>query len=125
MTTSDSSQPAAIPERISGLVPLSQNLWWSWQPQAEDLYRDLDPVLFESLEENPVLLLSTVAPERLLRAAADPDYLTRYDEVMAQFDAMLTASAGTTWVGQHQPELIERPVAYFSAEFGVHPSLPI
>ena len=70
MTTKDGTRSNALPERISGLGRLSQNLWWSWQPQAERLYRDLDPVLFESLEENPVLLLSAVAPERLRQAAA-------------------------------------------------------
>src|SRR5215213_11009682 len=125
MTTKDGMRSTALPERISGLGPLSENLWWSWQPQAEDLYRDLNPVLFDSLEENPVLLLSAVAPARLRQAAADPDYLARYDEVMKRFNDLLTANPATTWVGEHQPELIERPVAYFSAEFGVHPSLPI
>ncbi len=50
MTTSDGSEPAVLPERISGLGPLSENLWWSWQPHAEDLYCELDPRLFESLE---------------------------------------------------------------------------
>ena len=73
MTTKDGTRSNALPERIGGLDPLSQNLWWSWQPQAERLYRDLDPVLFESLEENPVLLLSAVAPERLRQAADDHD----------------------------------------------------
>lgn len=125
MTTSHGPRPAALPERISGLGPLSKNLWWSWQPRAEELYRDLDPVLFEFLEENPVLLLSAVAPARLHEAAADPVYLARYDEVMARFNALITADPATTWVGGHQPELIARPVAYFSAEFGVHPALPI
>ena len=125
MTTKDGTRSNALPERVGGLGPLSQNLWWSWQPQAERLYRDLDPVLFESLEENPVLLLSAVAPERLRQAADDQDYLSRYDEVMARFDGLLTPNPGTTWVGKQQPELIERPVAYFSAEFGVHPTLPI
>jgi starch phosphorylase len=123
--TTDNVQPTVIPERISGLVPLSQNLWWSWKPRAEALYRHLDPILFEALEENPVLLLGRVDPERLREAAADPDYLAHYDEVMAEFDALLHAPPATTWVGEHQPELVNRPVAYFSAEFGVHPALPI
>src|SRR5918993_316497 len=125
MTTSNGPQRAALPKRISGLDPLSRNLWWSWQPHAEQLYRDLDPMLFETLEENPVLLLSAVAPARLQEAAADPVYLARYDEVMARFSALITANPVTTWVGEHQPELMEHPVAYFSAEFGVHPALPI
>src|SRR5215213_9788566 len=92
MTTNDGTRSTALPERISGLGPLSENLWWSWQPEAEDLYRDLDPALFESLEENPVLLLSAVAPERLRQAAADPDYLAQYDEVLKRFNALLTAN---------------------------------
>jgi glycogen phosphorylase len=125
MTTSNGPQRAALPKRISGLDPLSRNLWWSWQPHAEQLYRDLDPMLFETLEENPVLLLSAVASARLQEAAADPVYLARYDEAMARFSALITANPTTTWVGEHQPELMERPVAYFSAEFGVHPALPI
>ena len=54
MTTKDGMPSIALPERIGGLGPLSQNLWWSWQPQAEHLYRDLDPVLFETLEEDAV-----------------------------------------------------------------------
>src|ERR671916_1656494 len=112
MTTTDGMRSTALPERIRGLGPLSENLWWSWQPEAEDLYRDLDPALFESLEENPVLLLSAVPPERLRQAAADPHYLARYDEVMRRFDALLTTNPATTWVGQNQTELIERPVAY-------------
>jgi starch phosphorylase len=125
MTESDQAGPAALPERISGLAPLSENLWWSWQPQAEALYRDLDPLLFESVQENPVLLLRQVAPTRLREAATDAAYLARYDTVMANFGDLLHADPATTWVGQHQPELTTRPLAYFSAEFGVHPSLPI
>ena len=125
MTEINDARTAALPDRISGLRPLSENLWWSWRPRAEDLYRELDPFLFGSVEENPVLLLRGVAPERLRHAAADPAYLQRYDRVMAEFAAMIDADPRSTWVGQHQPELIERPVAYFSAEFGVHPTLPI
>jgi starch phosphorylase len=125
MTSKDNGRPATIPERISGLGPLAQNLWWSWRPRAEDLYRDLDPLLFASVEENPVILLRDVDPERLRAATADPGYLHRYDAVMAEFGELLTASLEATWVGEHHPELCERPVAYFSAEFGVHPTLPI
>ena len=125
MTPVDDGRVVVIPARISGLGPLSQNLWWSWKPRAEALYRDLDPFLFESVQENPVLLLQRVAPARLQRAATDAEYLRQYDAVMAEFGDLLHASPATTWVGRHQPELVERPVAYFSAEFGVHPSLPI
>jgi starch phosphorylase len=125
MTEANTPRSAPLPDRIGGLGPLSDNLWWSWQPHAEDLYRDLDPFLFASVEENPVLLLRSVEPDRLRQAAADPAYLTRYDRVMSEFAALLDTDPRATWVGKHHPELIERPVAYFSAEFGIHPTLPI
>ena len=125
MRPMDNQGATPLPERISGLGPLSRNLWWSWNPDARALYRDLDPLLFEALAENPVLLLRRVAPQRLRQAAADPAYLDRYDRVMRRFAALLPVAPATTWVGRHQPELVDRPVAYFSAEFGVHPSLPI
>jgi starch phosphorylase len=125
MTPVDDGRVGVIPERISGLGPLSENLWWSWKPQAAALYRDLDPFLFESAQENPVLLLQRVAPARLQQAATDEAYLRRYDAVMAEFADLLHTAPAITWVGQHQPGLVERPVAYFSAEFGVHPTLPI
>src|SRR6478735_10006424 len=102
MTEQDDANFAVLPERISGLGPLAANLWWSWNPDAEWLYRDLDPLLFEFLEENPVLLLRRVAPERLIQAASDPGYLTRYDAVMAKFGALLSADPASTWVGEHQ-----------------------
>ena len=117
--------PVALPDRIAGLAPLAQNLWWSWNPDARRLYRQLDPMLFESLADNPVLLLHQVSAERLQRAAEDHHYLECYDRVMGQFAWLSDEPAGDTWVGEHQPELVQRPVAYFSAEFGVHPSLPI
>lgn len=125
MSTSDPTRATAIPARISGLEPLSGNLWWSWQPAAKSLFADLDPALFESLAENPVLLLRRIAPQILQNAAEDPAYLARYDNVMDAFHTLLPVDPATTWVGEREPELVNRPVAYFSAEFGVHPSLPI
>jgi len=125
MTMTSEAPPAAMPERIRGLGALSQNLWWSWQPDAKALYRDLDPFLFDALAENPVLLLRGAAPERLSDAASDGGYLERYDRVMRRFDELLSSSPTTTWVGEHEPGLVNRPVAYFSSEFGGHRSLPI
>ena len=125
MTGSDVAPPATLPERISGLGPLAENLWWSWHPEAESLYRQLDPILFDSVEENPVILLRDVDQKRLREAATNPEYLAHYDAVLAEFDAAFSAPPRATWVGSHHEELVDRTVAYFSAEFGVHPSLPI
>jgi starch phosphorylase len=114
-----------LPSRISRLGELAENLWWSWSPDATALFAVLDPQLWVELEQNAVAILQRVGPERLAELAGTPGYLRRYDDVMAKFDRMLTATTEQTWVGRHEPELADRVVAYFSAEFGIHPALPI
>ena len=111
MKSPDEARPSALPERIGGLAPLSQNLWWSWQPDAEELYRVLDPLLFESVSENPVLMLRVIAPERLRQAAADPAYLARYDAVMARFAQLSAENPARTWLGEHQAPKVGKAMA--------------
>ena len=125
MTATDDQSPVVIPERIAALGPISGNLWWSWKPEVEALYRDLDPALYAETADNPALFMQRVAPERLARAAADPAYLARYDEARVAFERLLPVNPANTWVGQHRPELAGPTVAYFSAEFALHQSLPI
>ncbi|MFM9107301.1 MAG: alpha-glucan family phosphorylase [Chloroflexota bacterium] len=114
-----------LPERVYRLDELGSNLWWFWHPDAAWLYRSLDQILWDTVEWNPVLFLRYVNPERLQEAANDPRYGEVYDRVMERFDALTNDASATTWVGRNEPSLISRPVAYFSAEFGLHPSLPI
>ena len=76
MTPTDDQRPVAIPDRIAELGPISGNLWWSWKPEVEALYRVLDPVLYAETSDNPALFMRRVAPERLARAAADPAKIT-------------------------------------------------
>ena len=115
----------SLPDRIERLAELAENLWWSWFPAASSLFADLDPRLWMEVEQNAVAMLQRVDEARLQELTRSPAYLGRYDDVMARFDRMLTANADDTWVGQHEPELAGRTVAYFSAEFGIHPALPI
>ena len=115
----------AVPPRLLRLADLAYNLWWSWHEPARSLFRSLDPVLWEASEQNPVLLLLRIAPERLAAAAEDPNYLRLYDAVMDEFDATVTADDSGTWLAAHEPDLVGRPGAYFSAEFGLHRALPI
>ena len=127
MVTTSSPRSVTLPAPIARLNELSENLWWSWHPDAEALFARIDPHLWETLDHNPVPLLRRVPGERLEAVAADPGYVAAYDAVMARFDAARGAEPGasTTWIGRHAPELAGRPVAYFSAEFGLHPALPI
>jgi len=114
-----------MPSRISRLYELAYNLWWSWHPEARALYRKLDPNLWEEVGHNPVRFLSEVQPRHLEDAAHDSIYLERYDSVMRDFDHYMHPSADDTWFSRTYPELTNQTIAYFSAEFGLHESVPI
>ena len=114
-----------MPERISRLYELAYNLWWSWYPEARALYSALDPARWETVGHNPVRFLSEVDPARLEEAAAQSEYLGRYDQVLSAFDAYMHPRPGETWFSAQYPELENATIAYFSAEFGLHEALPI
>src|SRR5258708_30254817 len=114
-----------MPSRISRLYELAYNLWWSWHPEARTLYSRLDPTLWETVGHNPVRFLSEVEPERLEEAANQADYLQHYDTVLKDFDAYMHPRANETWFARTYPESAGRTIAYCSAEFGLHESLPI
>ncbi len=111
-----------IPERIARLGDLADNLWWSWQPPARNLFKAISYPLWKSTRHNPLRMLQQVAPERLQALARDAGFLTQYDAVVRAFDTEL--SNGHLWFPTEHSEL-SQPVAYFSAEFGLHGSLPI
>lgn len=113
----------SLPTRISRLDELACNLWWSWHPGAEALFAAIDRTLWAITQHNPVKLLREVKPERLTALAHDPTFLRRYDAVMMAFDADLTTR--DTWISHAAPAVAQGTVAYFSAEFGIHNSLPI
>ena len=111
-----------IPSRIARLEELAYNFWWSWHRQARDLFKMLDYPLWRSTSHNPVKMLLEVTAERLEEVATDPLFLRQYDAVLMELDADL--ANGHLWFPTQHPHLTKRPVAYFSAEFGLHQSLP-
>ncbi len=112
-----------IPERIVRLRELAYNLWWTWHPEAQDLYRQIDPDLWELDYHNPVDFLRDVRQRKLEEAVANPNYLKHFDAVLKSFDAYMGAKK--TWFTRHYAEAKDVQIAYFSAEFGLHESLPI
>ncbi len=112
-----------LPERIGRLYELADNMWWSWHVEARSLFRTLDHPLWRSSGHNPVKQLLEISVEKLEAAAKDPAFLDRYDQVMADFDADLGATQ--CWLTTEHPELATETIAYFSAEFAIHNSLPI
>ena len=111
-----------IPERIRGLADLADNLWWSWHVPARNLFKAVSYPLWKSTRHNPVWMLQLVDPQRLAVLSQDADFLELYDKVMAAYNADL--GNGHLWFTAEHPDL-RRPVAYFSAEFGLHGTLPI
>jgi glycogen phosphorylase len=112
-----------MPPRIARIDELAYNLWWSWNAEARALFEMLNPALWDDTEHNPVKLLHDIPVERLRKVAADPAFLKRYDAVVHAFDEML--QGGDTWCARERSELTQQCIAYFSAEFGLHNSLPI
>jgi glycogen phosphorylase len=117
------SPSLSIPKKIARLEELAYNLWWSWRDDARALFESLDPALWERSEHNPVRVLHELPPERLAEAADDPVFRKRYQTVIRSFDLALAGE--DTWIARDHPEASGALVAYFSAEFGLHNSLPI
>ena len=112
-----------MPRTLERLPELAQNLWWSWHSEARDLFRGLDETLWRETRHNPVRLLHEISPERLARAAEDPETLRRYAAVLQAFDAAVLG--GNNWWTQRHAAIPRFQLAFFSAEYGLHNSLPL
>jgi starch phosphorylase len=112
-----------VPPALARLPELARNLWWSWHPEARALFERLAGARPEPRHHNPVEILETLDPGVLEARATDPDFLARYREVLAAFDADLTGRSG--WFASRGAAVGRGPIAYFSAEFGVHSALPV
>jgi len=110
------------PSRIERLDELAIDLWWSWN-EARAVFRRLDYALWRSTAHNPVRMLWSVSQEKLAAAAVDPEFLSLYDHAVEALDA--ARAARNTWWTRSFPQQSGRAVAYFSAEFALHQSMPI
>ena len=112
-----------LPDRINRLDELAGDLWWSWTPEARSLFRRLDYNVWRQTAHNPVRMLQLLPAEAFEPALADPSWLAAYDRVIARQDS--SRAARQTWCETNCPELQGKAIAYFSAEFALHQSLPI
>lgn len=113
-----------IPEKLGDLKRIAENTWWSWNKKAIDLFRSMDQDLWETTHHNPTLLLGRINQTRLEELSEDPVFLAELEEVSGQMNEYL---ARPTWFQKHHPGAVTKGevIAYFSAEFGLHESLPI
>lgn len=116
-------KPFNLPSRLTRLGDLAYNLWWTWNPNASALFQSLDPETWDRVNHAPVKLLHELSADKLRAASEDANFLSRFDSALAAFDAYMQCQS--TWRNSTHPELKDAPIAYFSAEFGLHESLPI
>jgi starch phosphorylase len=105
------------------LWALARNLWWSWDQDSTSLFRDLDPVRWRLLNHNPISLLGEIPLAAIERRARELVLHGRINYAYRRQREYLAQDR--TWGATHAGVLRPHPVAYFSAEFGLHESLPI
>jgi starch phosphorylase len=131
---SPKGMPAAgpAPLRLDELSPqnlydkcmaLARNLWWSWHPEVTNLFRELDPIRWRQLDHNPIALLAEFTPERLEARAGELVLYSRINQAYRRLKEYLANES--SWSTVHAGVLGSKPVVYFSAEFGIHESVPI
>jgi starch phosphorylase len=115
--------PDELTRIISDLNRLAHNLWWTWNQGAQEIFSELSPRCWQNLYHNAVAVLRELSDYELRTRLQDVDFSRRVRQVIQDFDNYLNDSE--TWGRQHAPALLQNPVAYFSAEFGFHETLPI
>ena len=112
----------SLPSRLEPLRKLAYNLHFDWNVESKDLFRRLDPDLWESSHHNPVLMLGTISQSRLLEVVEDEGFLAQLDRAARQLEDYLQEY---TWYKKQRNQQQKECYAYFSAEFGLVDCLPI
>src|SRR2546429_7798951 len=111
-----------LPAALEPLREMSFNLWWTWEPAARRLFRHLDPELWNRTNHNPVRMLQLSRQSRLEEVSQDKIFLRELKEVYDAFKNYLDCK--NTYGKTGPAAAIKKPIAYFSAEFGFHESIP-
>jgi starch phosphorylase len=112
-----------LKELEAGLHQVARNLWWTWDQEAQEIFHELSPRGWQNLYHNAVAVMREVSAYELHVRLQDREFATRVRQVLKAFRGYLNDEK--TWGRERAPGLLQNPVAYFSAEFGFHESLPI
>lgn len=110
-----------LPEALADLGVLAGNLRWSWHPPTQDVFRAVDPEIWERVHEDPVRLLGAVGRVRLQELAADEHFLSALHAARHSLDEYL---GGERWYARRAGADAPRSIAYFSPEYGITAVLP-
>jgi len=111
-----------LPEPLKRLADVGRNLWWTWDPEAIDLFFRIDRDLWDETQHNPQLMLGQMSQIRLEKLASDDSFLAHLNRVVERLDAYMS---GARWHEKLGPAPDSFKVAYFSAEFGLHEAVRI
>ena len=115
------SRTFRVPPQLEGLRRIAYNLWWTWHPQAKDLFRRVDSTAWQRYR-SPIAVLAGSPPwDDLL---SSPEFMAEYRQVLGAFDAYME-NGSDSWFGREYPRSDGRPIAYFCAEYGFDESLGI
>jgi len=112
-----------LDELTVGLNRLARNLWWTWDEAAQEIFQELSPRGWQNLYHNAVAILHEVSERELRVRLEEPGFADKVRKTLRAFQRYL--GERPTWGDLHAAALIPKPVAYFSAEFGFHETLPI
>ncbi len=102
---------------------LAANLWWTWNQECQEIFQELSPRGWQDLYHNAVAVLQDISEYELRTRLRDPIFARHVQGVLAAFDAYMNRK--DTWASRHAPGFAGHPVAYFTAEYGFHETLPI
>lgn len=114
---------AEAAELAAGLNQIVRNLWWTWDQEAQEVFEELSPRCWRNLYHNAVAVMHEVSDQELLARLHNPELADQVRYVVQRFKAYMNEPK--KWADEHATALAQNPVAYFSAEFGFHETLPI
>ncbi|NET86694.1 MAG: alpha-glucan family phosphorylase [Kamptonema sp. SIO1D9] len=113
-----------LPDPLQPLAEIAFNFWWSWSPERLSIFHSINSDRWEEYNYNPVKLLGSISEKRLTQLATDPDYIQRVNKLASEFQQYLAAK--DTWASREAPQFShEKPIAYFSIEYGFHSCIPL
>ncbi len=104
-----------LPEKLNYLNELTKNLWWTWDDDAQGLFEQIDPEIWQICDQNPAVLFEQVNYERLIELSNNEEYIQKLENVFKRYEEYMSEK-----VDRKQPK-----IAYFSMEYGIHSSLKL
>ena len=104
-----------LPEKLNYLNELTRNLWWTWDDDAQNLFEQINPEIWQICEHNPVILFEQVNYDRLIELSNNEEYVRKLEDVFKGFQEYMSEK-----IDNRQPK-----IAYFSMEYGIHNSLKL